>query len=46
MAPRLPTMGGSTFQASMFSSVKTALLVAEIRLVSVPGCRSAKNRGA
>ena len=46
IAPILPTIGGSTLQANMFSKVKTALLVAEIRLVRVPGWRSAKNRGA
>ena len=34
--------GGSTFQTNMFSTVKTALDVAVMRLVSMPGSRSAK----
>ena len=42
IAPILPMIGGSTFQANMFSRVNTALLVAEMRLVRVPGSRSAK----
>ena len=34
--------GGNTFQTNMFSTVKTALEVAVMRLVSVPGSRSEK----
>ena len=34
--------GGSTFQTNMFSTVKTALDVAVMRLVSIPGSRSEK----
>jgi hypothetical protein len=34
--------GGITFQTDMFWRVKTALEVAVIRLVNVPGIRSAK----
>ena len=34
--------GGNTFQTNMFSTVKTAFEVAVIRLVSMPGSRSAK----
>ncbi len=42
IAPNVATQGGSTFHISMFSTVKTALEVAVIRLVSMPGSRSAK----
>jgi len=34
--------GGRTFQTDMFCKVKTALEVAVIRLVNVPGIRSMK----
>ena len=34
--------GGNTFQTNMFSTVKTALDVAVMRLVSIPGNRSEK----
>jgi hypothetical protein len=34
--------GGSTFQTNIFSMVKTALEVAVIRQVSIPGNRSEK----
>ena len=34
--------GGSTFQTNIFSTVKTALDVAVMRLVSIPGRRSEK----
>jgi hypothetical protein len=34
--------GGSTFHTNMFSIAKTALEVAEMRLVSVPGSWSLK----
>ena len=34
--------GGNTFQTNMFSTVKTALEVAVMRLVSIPGSRSEK----
>jgi hypothetical protein len=34
--------GGSTFQTNILSTVKTALEVAVIRLVSIPGNRSEK----
>ena len=37
--------GGSTFQTNMFSTVNTALDVAEMRLASVPGNRSTKYPG-
>ena len=36
------THGGSTFHMNMFSIVNTAFEVAVIRLVKVPGSRSAK----
>ena len=36
------THGGSTFQTNMFSTVNMAFEVAVMRLVSVPGSRSAK----
>jgi hypothetical protein len=36
------TVGGITFHAMVFSSVKAALAVEEIRLASAPGRRSAK----
>ena len=39
------TMGGSTFQAPVFSIAKAALEVAVIRLDSDPGRRSAKKLG-
>ena len=34
--------GGNTFQTNMFSTVNTALEVAVMRLVSIPGSRSEK----
>jgi hypothetical protein len=34
--------GGSTFQTNIFSTVKMALDVAVMRLVSIPGSRSEK----
>ena len=34
--------GGNTFQTNMFSTVNTALDVAVMRLVSIPGIRSEK----
>ena len=42
IATRVATQGGITFQTNMFCRVKTAFEVAVIRLVSVPGIRSAK----
>ena len=42
IAATVATHGGSTFQTNMFSPVNTALDVAVMRLVSVPGSRSAK----
>jgi hypothetical protein len=42
MATTVAAHGGITFQTNMFSSVKTAFEVAVIRLVKVPGMRSAK----
>ena len=42
IAATVATQGGSTFQTNMFSTVKTALDVAVMRLVSVPGRRSEK----
>ena len=42
MATTVAAHGGMTFQTNMFSSVKTAFEVAVIRLVKVPGMRSAK----
>ena len=34
--------GGNTFHTTMFSTVNTALAVAVMRLVSIPGRRSVK----
>jgi hypothetical protein len=42
IAASVAAHGGSTFQTNIFSPVKTALEVAVMRLVSVPGRRSAK----
>ncbi len=42
MAITVAMHGGKTFQMDMFCKVKTALEVAVIRLVNVPGIRSAK----
>ena len=42
IAAIVATQGGRTFQTNMFSAVKTAFEVAVIRLVSMPGIRSAK----
>ena len=42
MAETVAMHGGNTFQTNMFSHVKTALDVAVIRLVSIPGNRSEK----
>ena len=42
MAQTVARQGGSTFHTSMFSTVKSALDVAVMRLVSVPGERLAK----
>ena len=42
MAQTVARHGGSTFHTSMFSTVKSALDVAVMRLVSVPGERLAK----
>ena len=42
MAISVAMHGGITFQTDMFCKVKTALEVAVIRLVNVPGIRSAK----
>ena len=42
IAPTVATQGGSTFQTNMFSTVNTAFEVAVMRLVSMPGRRSAK----
>ncbi len=42
MATTVAMQGGKTFQTDMFCKVKTALDVAVIRLVNVPGIRSAK----
>ena len=42
IAATVAAHGGSTFQTNMFSMVKIALEVAVMRLVSMPGCRSAK----
>ncbi len=42
MATAVATHGGSTFHTNMFSTVNTAFDVAVIRLVSMPGSRSAK----
>ena len=40
--PAVAMHGGNTFQTNMFSTVNTALEVAVMRLVSMPGSRSAK----
>ena len=42
MAMSVAMQGGMTFHTDMFCKVKTALDVAVIRLVNVPGIRSAK----
>ena len=42
IAPAVATQGGNTFQTNMFSTVNTALEVAVMRLVSIPGRRSVK----
>ena len=42
MAATVAMQGGNTFQTNMFSTVKTALEVAVMRLVSIPGSRSEK----
>jgi hypothetical protein len=42
MAATVAMHGGNTFQTNMFSTVKTALEVAVMRLVSIPGSRSEK----
>jgi hypothetical protein len=42
MAMTVAMQGGMTFHTDMFCKVKTALDVAVIRLVNVPGIRSAK----
>ena len=42
MAHTVAMHGGSTFHTSMFSMVNSALEVAVMRLVSVPGERLAK----
>ncbi len=42
IAAMVAMQGGNTFQTSMFSTVYTAFEVAVIRLVSIPGMRSAK----
>ena len=42
MAISVAMQGGMTFHTDMFCNVKTALDVAVIRLVNVPGIRSAK----
>ena len=42
IAATVAMQGGSTFQTNMFSTVKTALEVAVMRLVSIPGSRSEK----
>ena len=42
IAMTVAMQGGMTFQTDMFCSVNTALDVAVIRLVKVPGMRSAK----
>ena len=42
IAAMVAMQGGNTFQTNMFSTVNTALEVAVIRLVSIPGSRSAK----
>ena len=42
MAATVEIQGGNTFQTNMFSTVNTALDVAVMRLVSMPGSRSEK----
>jgi hypothetical protein len=42
MAITVAIQGGITFHTDMFCKVNTALEVAVIRLVNVPGMRSAK----
>ena len=42
MAEMVAMHGGNTFQTNMFSTVNTALEVAVMRLVSIPGSRSEK----
>ena len=42
IAAMVAMQGGNTFQTNMFSTVNTAFEVAVIRLVSMPGIRSAK----
>ncbi len=42
IAATVAMQGGNTFHTSMFSTVNTAFEVAVIRLVSIPGIRSAK----
>ena len=42
IAATVAMQGGNTFQTNMFSTVKTALEVAVMRLVSIPGSRSEK----
>ena len=42
IAATVAAHGGKTFQTNMFSMVNTAFEVAVIRLVSMPGRRSAK----
>ena len=42
IAATVAMQGGNTFQTNMFSTVKTALDVAVMRLVSIPGSRSEK----
>ena len=42
IAATVAAQGGSTFQMNMFSTVKMALDVAVMRLLNVPGRRSAK----
>ena len=42
MAATVAMQGGNTFQTNMFSTVNTALDVAVMRLVSMPGSRSEK----
>ena len=42
IAATVAMQGGNTFQTNMFSTVKTALDVAVMRLESIPGIRSEK----
>ena len=46
MAQKVATQGGSTFHTSMFSTVNSALDVAVMRLVSVPGSAARRNSWA